>query len=83
MNPEEIELKNRLIHLASSSHEEDNASKFLDLMKNTMERNIFDNTTISIILNVFYTHLNEHKIDLKSIVNKKLIENNQEKFILE
>lgn len=83
MNPEEIELKNRLIHLASLSHEEDNASKFLDLMKNTMERNIFDNTTISIILNVFYTNLNKHKIDLKSIVNKKLIENNQEKFILE
>lgn len=82
MNPEEIELKNRLIHLASHCDEDGKASEFLDLMKATMDRNIFDNTIVSVILNVFYTKLNETKMDLKAIVNQKLIDDGKEQFIL-
>lgn len=81
-NPEEIELKNRLIHLASKCDEDGKTSEFLDLMKSTMDRNILDDTIISVVLNIFYTRINETNTDLKAIVNQKLIDQGKEQFIL-
>jgi hypothetical protein len=70
-NPEEIELKNRLIFLATNCNENEHLENFLELSRETYKREILPSKEFNVIQKIFYDSLLKHNINLNDFIKNK------------